>query len=107
MPLSSPLRSGTYTHACPASRALDPEEIAADIHHKKEALKWGPDPKINEILAGALQCIGDNGSLEGSTTTLGREKNRETHPKRGLVLGKQMGFCEAIIVSSIPLSCCC
>nr|DAD20167.1 TPA_asm: hypothetical protein HUJ06_021630 [Nelumbo nucifera] len=106
-PLSPPLRSGAYAHAPPASRALDPDEIAACICHKEEALRWGSDLEIDEILARAFRCVGDNGSLGGSTAALGREKNREMRPKRDLVLGKQTGFCEAIIVSSIPLSYCC
>nr|DAD31683.1 TPA_asm: hypothetical protein HUJ06_010534 [Nelumbo nucifera] len=62
----------------PASRTLDPDEIAACIRHKEEALRWGSDPEIDEILAGARRCAGDNGSLEGSTVAQGREKNRET-----------------------------
>nr|DAD22538.1 TPA_asm: hypothetical protein HUJ06_024001 [Nelumbo nucifera] len=61
-----------------ASRALDPDEIVACIRPKEEALRWGSDPEIDEILAGARRCAGNNGSLEGSTAAQGQDKNRET-----------------------------
>nr|DAD41845.1 TPA_asm: hypothetical protein HUJ06_016168 [Nelumbo nucifera] len=33
---------------------FDPDEIAACIRHKEEALRWGSDPEIDEILASSL-----------------------------------------------------
>lgn len=71
--------SWTVMGAVSAGGALHPNKIAASIGDEKEALRWGPDSEIDEVLARAGGGAGDKGRLNAVATTVeGGEENGKT-----------------------------
>lgn len=57
-------RTGVAIRAVGAGGAGEPYQITARICNEKEALGWGAEAEIDEVLAGAGGCAGNDGGFD-------------------------------------------